>query len=79
MGDVIAFPRQESWRDRLVKAATHERDLKEQHNLALKARNGLIHQAVDNGYPQSYIAHALGISRPSVTRILATPETALVA
>ena len=70
MGDVIALP---SYGLRLSRAAQYERDTREQHQAALRARNALIHEATDNRYPQKSIARDCGLSAPTITRILAQP------
>jgi predicted XRE-type DNA-binding protein len=74
MGDLIQFPG--NYSERLEKAGRHVRDTGEAYRLALTARNELVHEAVDQKYPQSKIATDLGISRPSVTRILGLPIVA---
>lgn len=80
MGDLIQFPGADNpFRARLEKAGSHERDTRDAHRLALKARNELVHEAVDNGYPQAAVARDLNMSRPSVTRILSMPPSALPA
>lgn len=74
MGQVVRFPGEsDEWRVRLEKAGAHERDTRQAYQLALRGRNELVHQAIDDGYPQSAAARALHISRPSVTRILSMP------
>jgi predicted XRE-type DNA-binding protein len=74
MGDLLRFPDADNpFRERLEKAGAHERDTREAHQLALRARNELVHKAVDNKYLQAAVARDLKISRPSVTRILAMP------
>lgn len=72
MGDVHAFP-PAGFKERLRAAGQHERDTHQAHLLAMEARNRVIHEAVDCGFPQKIIAEVLGISRPSVTRILSMP------
>lgn len=72
MDNVIKFP-EGSWRQRLERAAEHERDTAEAHRLALEARNEIVHGAVDDGFPQQYVARAIGVTRPTITRILARP------
>lgn len=77
MGKLVQFPGADNqYTERLEKAGEHERDTREAHELALKARNELVHLAVDDGYPQAAAAKALQLSRPSVTRILSIPPTA---
>lgn len=75
--NVIKFP--EGWRQRLERSAAYEQETKEAHKLALAARNQLVHEAVDDGFPQTYIARALGVTRPTVTRILADPPPHIAA
>lgn len=76
MGDLVQFPGVDNaFTVRLEKAGEHVRDTDEAHRLALRARNELVHEAIDNGYPQRAAARALKMSPPSVTRILARPPT----
>lgn len=76
MGELVQFPGADNpYKARLEKAGAHERDTRAAHQLALRARNELVHEAVDNGYLQAAIARDLHISRPSVTRILAMPPS----
>jgi hypothetical protein len=76
MGELVQFPSADNpYKARLEKAGAHERDTREAHQLALRARNELVHEAVDNGYLQAAIARDLRLSRPSVTRILSVPPS----
>lgn len=70
MGEVVQLP---TYGDRLRRASAYERETKELHDSALKARNRLIVEAVDNGYPQNRAAGDCTLSAPTITRILATP------
>ena len=79
MGEVVQFPSADNpFRPRLERAGDYVRETAEAHRLALISRNELVHEAIDNGYPQSAAARDLGISRPSVTRILSVPPTRIV-
>ena len=74
MGQLIQLPSADNpYTERLKKAADYARETGESHRLALIARNELVHEAVDNGYPQAAAARAMRMSAPSVTRILAKP------
>jgi hypothetical protein len=80
MGDLVQFPSADNpFRARLEKAGQHVRETHEAWQLALVARNELVHEAVDQKYPQSAAARDLKVSRPSVTRILALPPRAAAA
>lgn len=70
MGEVVQLP---TYGERLKRAASYERETKELHDGALKERNRLIVEAVDNGYPQNRAASDCTLSAPTITRILATP------
>ena len=74
MGDLIQFPSADNpFTTRLEKAADYARETTEAARLALRARNEVVHEAVDSGYPQAAAARAMKMSAPSVTRILAKP------
>ena len=78
MGDLVQFPSADNpYKARLEKAGDYVRETAEAARLALTARNELVHEAIDHGYPQSLAARDLKVSRPSVTRILAMPPAAV--
>ncbi|NUR04294.1 MAG: hypothetical protein HOY79_49675 [Streptomyces sp.] len=71
MGKLIQFPTGDSsYSARIAAAAAHERDTREAHLLALKGRNEVIREAVDNHHPQAAAARDAQLTPPSVTRIL---------
>ena len=71
MGEVIQFP---SYSDRLGRLSQRERDTKEAHQHALRARNRAIVEAVDEGHAQYRVARACNLKPASITRILALPS-----
>lgn len=71
MGEVVEIP---NYAARLERAANYERDTREQHDKALAARNALIHEAIDNKFPQNAAARATKLSAPTITRILSLPN-----
>ncbi len=57
--------------ERLQKAAQTVQERKEAYKLALRQRNEIIVEAVDDGYPQSAAAKNAGVRQPHITRIIA--------
>lgn len=57
--------------ERLQEAARVVAERKEAYRLALRQRNMIIVEAVDDGYPQSAAAENARIRQPHVTRIIA--------
>lgn len=71
MGDVLQFPTHKA---RLVGLSDRERDTRDAHRHALRARNRAIVEAVDDGYAQNRVAADCGMKPSSITRILALPS-----
>lgn len=57
--------------ERLKKAAATVAERKKAYQLALKQRNEIIVEAVDDGYPQTSAARNAGVKQPHITRIIA--------
>lgn len=70
MGEVLQFP---GHGPRLRALSQRERDTKEAHTAALRARNEAIVEADDDDYAQFRIARDCELSTSSITRVLGQP------
>lgn len=64
----------EGYGSRLKAAGDYARDCKRLYENALKARNDLVVEAVDNGYSGHQAARDIGCKQPHIIRILSSSQ-----
>lgn len=69
MGKVV-----EGYGPRLKAAGQYVRDCRELYENALRARNGLVVEAVDNGYSGHQVARDIECKQPHIIRILSSSQ-----